>query len=214
MAEANNPGGVDLSAPNAGAGHTPSKTVTMGAWDRFKAAFYPPIPSNFAIPNQEASDLWVARCMRVIVATAALIFVAAMTFYFIRFVGTVADYTMQRAKLNEVEAASHREAPASDVKVVTAQKTSIVSASKVDELKPSPASGFDWHILLIGSELIIPPTLLLFALLKRVFERAPTKEKEKGDDDESETPTTEGVGEIMKGVGEIMKGVTELIAKR
>lgn len=115
---------------------------------------------------------------------------------------------------NDIEALSHREAAASDVKGVVVQKASAVAASKVDEVKPSPASVFDWHLLLIGSELIIPPTLLLFALLKRVFERAPTKEKQKGDDDESVSPTTEGLGEVMKGVGEVLKGLTELIAKK
>lgn len=210
LAETAKPEGIDLSAPDSTGGPTPPKAVTLGTLGHLKAAFFAPTPSNFAIPNQEASDLWVARWMRVIVAISALVFVATMTCHFFAFVGTVADYTMQRVKQSDVEALSRREIPASAVKGVSGQKASAVSASKLEEVKPSPASVFDWHLLLIGSELIIPPTLLLFALMKRVFERAPGKEKDKSDDD-SETPAAEGIGEAIKGVGEVLK---ELIAKK
>jgi hypothetical protein len=45
-----------------------------------------------------------------------------------------------------------------------------------------PEQKFDWHILLLGSALIVPPTLVIWSLMKQVFRSDGKLENGKGDD--------------------------------
>lgn len=63
---------------------------------------------------------------------------------------------------------------------------------------------FDWHYLLIGSSLILPPTVLLFLIVSRVYHDGHA-------DDGKKEPSANTPGEqVISTCSELMKSVSEL----
>lgn len=72
---------------------------------------------------------------------------------------------------------------------------------------------FDWHILLIGSTLILPPTVLLFLLANRIYADDHHK-KPKGDDETAkEDSATSPINQLVQTCSELMKTCSELVGK-
>lgn len=70
----------------------------------------------------------------------------------------------------------------------------------------------DWHFLLLGSGLIIPPTVVMFGLLRRLYELEHQGKKEKAE----APPTSEVLGEVsgmVKSVSEMIGAFTEKVIK-
>lgn len=63
---------------------------------------------------------------------------------------------------------------------------------------------FDWHVLLLGSGLIVPPTLILYVTLKNAYNNK--EEKSNGIDLPSSDP--------LKAVADLFKSVADLIPKK
>lgn len=59
----------------------------------------------------------------------------------------------------------------------------------------------DWHILLLGSGLIVPPTIIMFALIRRAY---PSKANKKEDD---ELPSAG----LLKEITGMVKEVTDMV---
>lgn len=64
---------------------------------------------------------------------------------------------------------------------------------------------FDWHILLLGSGLIVPPTIILFSLTRRVYD--PDTQSSGG----AELPSQEAVSSasgLLQSITDLVKGLT------
>src|SRR5690606_9551680 len=75
---------------------------------------------------------------------------------------------------------------------------------------------FDWHILLIGSTLILPPTVLLFLLANRIYaddHHKKGKADEAKDAVKAEEPAASPVNQLLQTCSELMKTCTELVGK-
>ncbi len=70
----------------------------------------------------------------------------------------------------------------------------------------------DWHFLLLGSELIIPPTIVMFGLLRRLYDLERQSKKEKPEP----LPAGNVLGEVsgmVKSVSEMIGAVTDKLIK-
>lgn len=64
----------------------------------------------------------------------------------------------------------------------------------------------DWHFLLLGTGLIVPPTVVLYGLMRRLYELE--NRENNGKDKSSESPA----GEVLSEVGGMVKSVTEMVS--
>lgn len=65
-----------------------------------------------------------------------------------------------------------------------------------------PDKAIDWHILLLGSALIVPPTLVVWNLMKQVFRSDGKLENGKGDDGGSGILLSDVIKEITSTIKE------------
>lgn len=62
----------------------------------------------------------------------------------------------------------------------------------------------DWHILMLGSALIVPPTIILFGLMRRVYD---PDDGSNGNGTSPESPS----GEAISQISELFKNLAELL---